>query len=69
MEEWYYCVEHGTPEPRLGCRIANRLGPYPTREAAARALATVTRRNDAWDDDPDWDDWNDEDWDDSSEEE
>lgn len=56
IEEWYYCVDHGTVEPRLGCRVTERLGPYPTREQAANALATVERRNEAWDEDPDWDD-------------
>lgn len=53
-EEWYYCVEHQTVEPKSGCRITNRLGPYPTREEAARALEKVERRNEEWDEDPDW---------------
>ncbi|MGH8871316.1 MAG: SPOR domain-containing protein [Acidimicrobiia bacterium] len=53
-EEWFYCLEHHAVEPREGCRIAVRLGPYPTREEAAKALETVKRRNQAWDDDPDW---------------
>lgn len=48
-EEWYYCVEHKTVEPELGCRILDRLGPYPTREAAERALETVEKRNEQWD--------------------
>lgn len=55
-EQWYYCLEHRVVEPRGGCRNATRLGPYPTREDAARALETVRRRNQAWDNDPDWDD-------------
>lgn len=53
-EEWYYCLEHRTVEPREGCRTTTRLGPYPTREEAANALETVQRRNQAWDNDPDW---------------
>lgn len=53
-EEWYYCVEHQSVEPKLGCRVTTRLGPYPTREEAARALETVERRNEEWDEDPDW---------------
>lgn len=53
-EEWYYCVEHQAVEPKLGCRITTRLGPYPTREEAARAMETVERRNEDWDEDPDW---------------
>lgn len=55
-EQWYYCVEHRTVEPRLGCRITNRLGPYPTREAARRALEIVERRNETWEEDPAWED-------------
>lgn len=53
-EEWYYCVEHDTVEPKLGCRITNRLGPYPTREEAARALEIVEARNEEWDEDDAW---------------
>ncbi|MGH8911390.1 MAG: hypothetical protein ACRDVD_02680 [Acidimicrobiia bacterium] len=55
-EEWYYCIEHETVEPKLGCRVTTRLGPYPTRAEAARALETVEERNEAWEDDPDWND-------------
>jgi hypothetical protein len=28
----------------------HRMGPFPTREAAQRALATVAERNKAWED-------------------
>lgn len=59
-EEWYYCVEHHSVEPKLGCRVTNRLGPYPTRWEAERALEKVGRRNEAWDEDPDWNDPDDE---------
>jgi hypothetical protein len=31
------------------CPGKDRLGPYPTAEAAARALETVQRRNEEWD--------------------
>ena len=55
-EEWYYCVEHDAVEPKLGCRITNRLGPYATREEAEHALETVRRRNEAWDEDEAWED-------------
>lgn len=55
-EEWYYCVEHDRVEPKLGCRVVNRLGPYPTRQQAARALEKVERRNEAWDEDEAWND-------------
>lgn len=55
-QEWYYCVEHGGVEPKFGCRITNRLGPYRTREEAEHALERVERRNESWDEDPDWND-------------
>ncbi|MFP3915592.1 MAG: SPOR domain-containing protein [Actinomycetota bacterium] len=55
-EEWYYCVEHGRVEPKFGCRMANRLGPYASREEAERALERVERRNEAWEEDPAWND-------------
>lgn len=53
-DEWYYCLEHETVESKFGCRVTTRLGPFATREEAARALETVEKRNEAWDDDPDW---------------
>jgi len=55
-EEWFYCLDHATVEPRDGCRVTVRLGPFATREEAARALENVERRNDEWDNDPDWND-------------
>lgn len=53
-DEWYYCVEHDTVEPKVGCRVTNRLGPYPSREEAARAMETVERRNEEWDENDRW---------------
>ena len=32
-----------------GVKAADRLGPYSTREEAARALETIAARNEAWD--------------------
>lgn len=55
-DEWYYCLDHKTVEPYQGCKSANRLGPYPTREAAGDALETVAERNEEWDNDPRWND-------------
>jgi len=43
--EWYWCTDHDRVEEELGCRAEVRLGPYPTREAAERALDTVAERN------------------------
>lgn len=55
-EEWYYCIEHKTVEPKFGCRITNRIGPFQTKEEAANALEKVEERNEAWDEDPKWKD-------------
>jgi hypothetical protein len=46
---WWFCLKHMTVEPDAGCPGKDRLGPYPTREAAASALETVRRRNEEWD--------------------
>lgn len=48
-EEWYYCLRHKTVEPREGCRAADRLGPYPDRETAGRALEIARERTEAAD--------------------
>jgi hypothetical protein len=48
-QRWWFCLKHHTVEPEQGCKAENRLGPYPTREAAEHALATVRRRNEEWD--------------------
>ena len=55
-EEFWYCLNHRTVEPREGCRNADRLGPYPSAEEAGRALEKVAERNEHWDNDPDWND-------------
>jgi hypothetical protein len=47
---WWYCLKHHTVEPYdSDCPGKDRLGPYATREEAARALETVQRRNEEWD--------------------
>lgn len=55
-EEYWYCVKHAAVEGPDGCRVKDRLGPYPTHEQAARALEITQERNEAWDDDPRWND-------------
>jgi hypothetical protein len=35
-------------EQGAGCPGKDRLGPYPTRDAAEHALETVQRRNEEW---------------------
>jgi hypothetical protein len=53
-DQWFYCLDHRTVEPVDGCRAAVRIGPFPTREEAAKALEIVQRRNREWDNDPEW---------------
>lgn len=55
-DEFFYCLDHSTVEGVDGCKAADRLGPYATREEAERALERVQQRNEAWDNDPVWND-------------
>ena len=48
-EQWFYCLKHNTVEGPDGCRAADRLGPYPDRETAARALEIARERTEAAD--------------------
>ncbi|BBG01398.1 MULTISPECIES: hypothetical protein [Pseudonocardia] len=48
-EEWFYCLKHNTVETKDGCREADRLGPYPDRATAARALEIARERTEAED--------------------
>jgi hypothetical protein len=48
-QRWWYCLRHNAVEPDPGCPGKDRLGPYPTREAAEHALETVRERNQEWD--------------------
>lgn len=56
MNEYWYCLTHHAVEGPDGCKWADRLGPYETEAEAARALEKVEERNQAWDDDPRWND-------------
>lgn len=53
---WWFCIKHHAVERYEGCRAADRLGPYATREEAAAALERVAERNEAWEEDPRWND-------------
>lgn len=53
---YWFCLTHHAVEGEHGCKNADRLGPYATQEEAARALDKVAERNEAWDNDPDWND-------------
>ena len=51
-QEYWFCLTHRAVEPRGEfCSANDRLGPYPTRTDAERALEKVKERNAAWDDD------------------
>lgn len=59
---YYYNTETGEVEHGMISSFTNRLGPYPTREAALHAKEIARERNHEWDlenkewdDDPDWD--------------
>lgn len=46
---WYWCQKHDRPEEGpQACRTMDRLGPYPTEEAARRWRETAEQRNEAW---------------------
>jgi hypothetical protein len=49
QQSWYFCLRHQRVEPEDGCPGKDRLGPYASREEAARAIETVHRRNEEWD--------------------
>ncbi len=54
---WFYCLKHHATEPAdEGCKAVDRLGPYDTIDEAQHALERVSQRNEAWDDDPRYDD-------------
>ena len=53
---WWYCLKHHAVEPYRGCAAEDRLGPYATRAEADHALERVAERNEAWDEDPRWND-------------
>ena len=41
---WFWCMKHQAVEPKDGCAERHRLGPYETREEAARAVESVAER-------------------------
>jgi hypothetical protein len=49
-EQWYWCQRHGRVEPAShSCPADQRIGPFPTREAATNWQDTIQARNEAWD--------------------
>ncbi|MDF2746353.1 MAG: hypothetical protein K0S98_637 [Propionibacteriaceae bacterium] len=55
-EQYWFCLNHHQVEPQEGCPYQDRLGPYPSYAEAERALEKVKERNEAWDNDPNWND-------------
>jgi len=41
---WYYCLNHKAVEPAEGCRAVDRLGPYPDKATAERAVELARER-------------------------
>lgn len=56
MSEFWYCVKHHRVEGDEGCPNKDKLGPYASETDAARALEITAERNEAWDNDPKWND-------------
>jgi hypothetical protein len=55
--QWWFDLKTKTVVPDNNeTKIADRLGPYKTREEAERALEIVEERNEAYDNDPRWND-------------
>ncbi|WP_447005808.1 hypothetical protein ACRAKI_04630 [Saccharothrix isguenensis] len=53
---WYYCLTHQTVERGVGCRGADRMGPYPDQASAQHALDLARQRTKAEDEaDTEWD--------------
>jgi hypothetical protein len=54
---FWFCLKHHRVETGEDvCGPADRLGPYESAEEAEHALERVQNRNEAWDNDPDWND-------------
>lgn len=55
-EQWFYRLKDGRVVRADEARAVDRMGPYPDRETAARALEIARERTDAADrSDRDWD--------------
>ena len=55
--EWWYDLKtkSAVQDSRAG-KATDRLGPYASREEAEQALDKVAQRNEAFDNDPRWND-------------
>ncbi|HJG52176.1 MAG TPA: SPOR domain-containing protein [Brachybacterium faecium] len=56
--QFYYNLSTGQVEEGAQSPATQRMGPYATREEAARALRTASERNESWDEeDEKWEDY------------
>ncbi|MEC3913546.1 hypothetical protein VMT65_19680 [Nocardia sp. CDC153] len=44
-DQWYYCLKHHRAEQGKQHWFAERMGPYPDKATAERALDIVRERN------------------------
>ena len=47
-DEWYWCLTHSRAEREPDCPALDRLGPYPSREAAEAWQETNEAREATW---------------------
>lgn len=56
-KQWYFSISDGSVSQGKSPNVFDRMGPYPDRESAERALQTAAERNKAADDaDAEWND-------------
>lgn len=48
-EAWYWCVRHRRVEQGESCPADDRIGPYPSEDAARNWRQQFDERNDRWD--------------------
>lgn len=48
MSEYWWCLTHGRVEQGDVCKSEDRLGPYPTEEAAASWRTRHETREETW---------------------
>jgi len=53
---WYDLKSKSAVQDSKAGKSTDRLGPYPSREAAESAMQKVDERNEAYDKDPRWND-------------
>ena len=47
-DEWYWCLTHSRAELEPDCPALDRLGPYPSKEAAEGWRETNEAREETW---------------------